>query len=279
MAYQALNFQDAAASLIQESQQLLLILEKKPAGQKSLSKGAESLRTLRGVANLFTLDNITRVTALAAHGLDTAARCDQEADPRLIRACLALLDNVQQTGSRDMEGRVTHNLTATLAPFVTTSPRERAPKPIAADTKILIIDDEVLNLALLEEFIKTFNKNIQITAVDSVAEALFYYFSEEFDLVFLDIMMPVVDGNHFLAIIEKNRAARHIFGDANIVVQTAVQSVGELLPLVRKECVLEVIRKPLLRKRIYTCIERYCPAFHAPFAGLPFQPSTAGSSS
>jgi CheY-like chemotaxis protein len=74
-------------------------------------------------------------------------------------------------------------------------------------------------------------------------------------------MMPEVDGNHFISIVEKNRAVHNIGGEVNIVVQTAVQSMEELLNIVRKNCVMEVIRKPILRERIYTCIERYCPAF------------------
>ncbi len=261
MAYQSLNFQDDAESLIQDAEQCLLTLEKNPAAEELLCQSANSLRTLRGVANLFNLDNITRLSALAADGLDATCRLKQQADPKLINAALELLDNLRQTGANDLDGRATHNLTATLAPFATTPLRALAPDRTPSDTKILVVDDEVVNRVLLEEFIKSFNKDVQITSVDSAAEAIFYYLTEDFDLVFLDIMMPDVDGNHFISIVEKNRAKHNIIGEPNIVVQTAVQSMEELLNIVRQDCVLEVIRKPIKRERICTCLERYCPAF------------------
>ena len=213
------------------------------------------------MANLFNLDNITRLTALAADGLDATCKLKQEADEKLINASLELLDNLRQTGSNDLDAKATHNLTANLAPFATRAIQELAPDIAPSDTKILVVDDEVVNRVLLEEFIRTFNTDIQVVSVESASEAIFYYLTEEFDLVFLDIMMPDVDGNHFISIVEKNRASHHIGGDANIVVQTAVQSMEELLSIVHKDCILEVIRKPIQRERICTCIERYCPAF------------------
>jgi len=70
--------------------------------------------------------------------------------------------------------------------------------------------------------------------------------------------MPVIDGNDFIAIVEKNRELQHLEGEPNIVVQTAVQSMTELLAIVKKESVQEVIRKPITRERVLECIERYC---------------------
>ncbi len=261
MAYQSLNFQDDAEALIRDTERYLLSLEKNPAEKATIDDCANSLSTIRGVANLFNLDNVTRLTALAADGLDTAGKLKQKVDPKLIIASFELLALLRHTGSNDLEGRATHNLTATLAPFATKNLRDLAPNRRPADTKILVVDDEAINQILLEEYIRSFHKDIQITAADSGAEAIFYYLTEEFDLVFLDIMMPDVDGNHFISIVEKNREAHNMSGKANIVVQTAIQSLEGLLSIVRKDCVLEVIRKPIMRERISTCIERYCPAF------------------
>ncbi|MBU0680578.1 MAG: response regulator [Proteobacteria bacterium] len=261
MAFHSLNFEDDAESLIQDTEQYLLTLEKNPAEKTAIDNCANSMRTLRGVANLFNLDNITRLTALAVDGLDVASKHNQKIDPKLISAALDLLDNLRQAGPNDLEDHTTQNLAVTLAPFATTAIQHLAPKPSPSDTKILIVDDEAINQLLLEEYVRSYNKEIKVTTVDSAAEAIFYYLTEKFDLVFLDIMMPEVDGNHFISIVEKNRAALNISGEVNIVVQTAVQSLEELLNIIRKNCVNEVIRKPILRQRIYTCIERYCPAF------------------
>lgn len=261
MAYQVLTFQDDAASLIDDAEQNLLSLEKNPGEGTLICNCANFLRTIRGVANLFNLDNVTRLTALAADGLEVNCKLDQEAAPELIDAAIELLDELRQTDGNDLDARTTHNLTAILAPFAAKPLGGLAGSRRAEETKILVVDDEHVNRVLLEEFIISFHKDIQVVAVDSAAEAIYYYITEDFDLVFLDIMMPDVDGNHFLSIVEKNRAKGHLSGDANIVVQTAVQSLEDLLAIVRKDSVLEVIRKPILRERICTCIERYCPAF------------------
>jgi CheY-like chemotaxis protein len=261
MMYQSLNFQDDAESLIQDAELALISLEKNPTDKTAIRCCTKLLRTIRGVANLFNLEQITAVAALVADGLDAAAKLDQEVAPTLINTALEFLDILRQCGPNDLEDLNTGALAATLAPFAAAPLRHLNPGIRPADTKILVVDDEIVNRVLLEEYIRGVHADIQITSVDSAAEAIFYYLTQQFDLVFLDIMMPDVDGNHFISIVEKNRAAHHITTEANIVVQTAVQSLEDLLAIVRKECVLEVIRKPILRERIHTCIERYCPAF------------------
>lgn len=262
MAYQSHNFQDAAEPLINDAEQNLLSLEKTPGDKKLTTNCAIALRTIQGVANLFTLDNITRLTALTADGLDASCRLNTDTNPALIAVAITLLDHLRQTGVNDLDDRTTHNLTAALPPLATKTAKDVTPQRAPADTRILVVDDEVVNRVLLGEFIKTFNKDIQVTSVDSASEGIYHYLTSEFDLVFLDIMMPDVDGNHFLSIVEKNKAAHNISGNPNIVVQTAVQSMDELLRIVNNDSVLEVIRKPIVRDRIYTCIKRYCQAFN-----------------
>lgn len=261
MAYHHLTFQDDAAPFIDDAQQHLLAAQQTPEDPKLIRNSANSLRTLHGVASLFNLDNITRLTALAADGLDRTCKADRQAEPAFIKTILELLAQLRQAGDSDMGDRATHNLSATLAPFTSQSAVQLPETSPATQTRILVVDDEDINRILLEEFIRSFSQEIKITSVATAAEAIYHYLTEKFDLVFLDIMMPEVDGNHFLTIVEKNRQLENIGGDANIVVQTAVQSLTELLAIVHKESVLEVIRKPFLRERICTCIARYCPAF------------------
>ena len=106
--------------------------------------------------------------------------------------------------------------------------------------------------------VRKFNDGIEIVTVDSAEEGIYYYLTEEFDLVFLDIIMPIVDGNDFLAIVEKNYERGHLKDVSNIVVQTAVESMEQLLSYIKKTCVQEVIRKPVTPERITDCLERYC---------------------
>jgi len=124
--------------------------------------------------------------------------------------------------------------------------------------KILIVEDEPVNMALLEANIRHINNSFEITLAESAEEGLFYFFTNKFDLIFLDIMMPVIDGNDFIAIVEKNIEKKNISSRTNIVVQTALQSIAELTALAKRECVREIIRKPISLPRIEECLVRYC---------------------
>ncbi len=124
--------------------------------------------------------------------------------------------------------------------------------------KILIIDDEEINRVLLEEIIHSYDENIAITTTDNASEGLFHYFTRPFTLVLLDIMMPVINGHDFLAIVEKNRQAGHLQYSPNIIVQTAIQSISQLTELTKWECVLEVMRKPIVATRLKEHLNKYC---------------------
>lgn len=124
--------------------------------------------------------------------------------------------------------------------------------------RILIVDDDDINRTILEGFVLNVCNDAEIVSVSSGEEAIFQMLTSWFDLVLLDIMMPVIDGNMVLNIIEKNITAGNIVKISNIVVQTAVSSMGELLAITKRDCVQEVLRKPVKFERIRDCIERYC---------------------
>ena len=124
--------------------------------------------------------------------------------------------------------------------------------------RILIVEDEMTNRLVLETTIKKHNNSIELVSVESAAEGIYHYLTKDIALVFLDIMMPEVDGNDFLYIVEKNIVAGNLTSQGNIIVQTAIQSIEELTNLAQKECVQEVIRKPIALARIRECMDKYC---------------------
>jgi CheY-like chemotaxis protein len=255
----SIQFQDEAAAFLTETEQTLLALEQTPTDTALQESTINLLRTLRGIADLFNIDNTHLILSMAVASF--AKRLGQEIPAELINIAITLIDQIRTLHNHDFGTQESHNIMAKFSIFADQEYFDRISKKQAKDIHILVVDDELVNRTLLVEFIKTFHSDIKITAVDSATEAIFYYLTEDFDLVFLDIMMPEVDGNHFIAIVEKNRKLGRITSGANIVVQTAVQSLAELLAIVQHECVLEVIRKPILRERISTCIERYCTPF------------------
>ena len=61
--------------------------------------------------------------------------------------------------------------------------------------KILIVDDEVNNRLLLEEILEEFNEQgVKILLAEDGRQALDIIISERPNLVFLDIMMPIING-------------------------------------------------------------------------------------
>lgn len=256
-----IQFQEEAEFFLSETEQSLLALEKNTKDAVSLEATVNVLRTLRGVADLFNLDNANLILSMAADSFENETR--DETPEKLTSITLTLIDQIRSLGNNDFPIQESHNIMAAFAPFTDNKITLSTTKQ-ARDVRILVVDDELVNRTLLVEFIKTFHPDIDIVAVDSATEGIFHYLTDDFDLVFLDIMMPEVDGNHFIAIVDKNRKLGNITKPANIVVQTAVQSLTELLNIVQNDCVLEVIRKPIHRERISTCIERYC----TPFRGM-----------
>ena len=81
--------------------------------------------------------------------------------------------------------------------------------------KILLVDDNVLNLKVAEKLLR--NYNFQITCVRSGIECLNYTKHNKYDLIFLDHMMPEMDGIHTLY----NMKQRASGFDTPVVVLTA----------------------------------------------------------
>ena len=72
----------------------------------------------------------------------------------------------------------------------------------ASGVKILVVDDNEINLAVFEGLLK--NTGIEVVSLLSGEEALNSSAREKFDLIFLDHMMPDLDGVETLRLMEKN---------------------------------------------------------------------------
>ena len=75
---------------------------------------------------------------------------------------------------------------------------------VCPDTKVLVVDDEPMNLMVAEGAFKEYKMDI-VTA-DSGAKAIELCETEPFDLIFLDHMMPEMDGVETLKILRKIEA-------------------------------------------------------------------------
>jgi len=128
----------------------------------------------------------------------------------------------------------------------------------AGKKRILVVEDNAVNKRFLLESINSIGGNIETVAVDSAASGIYYFFKEHFDLIFLDIMMPNIDGNIFISIIEENLKEGLLARRPNIVVETAIHSIDSLSVLAQNECVQEILRKPLNLDKIIEVVHKYC---------------------
>ena len=104
--------------------------------------------------------------------------------------------------------------------------------------KVLLVDDNLLNLKVAERLLK--NYNLQITSVKSGLECLNYTRNNKYDLVLMDHMMPEMDGIHTLYNL-KQRASGF---DTPVVVLTANAIEGSR-EMYLKEGFTDYLSKPI----------------------------------
>jgi two-component system alkaline phosphatase synthesis response regulator PhoP len=77
---------------------------------------------------------------------------------------------------------------------------------------ILIVDDEVNNRLLLEEILEEFKEQgVEILLAEDGTQALDIIVSKRPNLVFLDIMMPTINGYQVCSIVKKDLKLEEIY--------------------------------------------------------------------
>jgi CheY-like chemotaxis protein len=123
------------------------------------------------------------------------------------------------------------SLHKTLAVIWNTMPKEyisHSPEaqtiPQAENIKILVAEDNLINLKLLETIL--LQEHFRVVAVDNGQKAVDAYLKEHFDLVLMDIDMPVMDGlmaNRLIKEIDK----RDSRGFVPVIALTAHALIGD----------------------------------------------------
>jgi class 3 adenylate cyclase len=112
-------------------------------------------------------------------------------------------------------------IVVTAAPFPTSTPAiSNTTPPISAWGRILVVDDEPLNREMLLR--RLARMGYATTGVENGQKALELMSRESFDLVLLDIMMPVMDGFETLDRLKADRKLKHI----PVVMLTALDEVA-----------------------------------------------------
>jgi len=125
---------------------------------------------------------------------------------------------------------------------------------VSGAARILVVDDNEDNRYTLTERLKREGYTDLATANDG-AEALSRLAAEPFDLVLLDVMMPVLDGIETLARLKADPALRHI----PVVMISAVSDLERVVRCVElgaEDYLPKPFNKVLLRARIGASLER-----------------------
>lgn len=134
-----------------------------------------------------------------------------------------------------------------------TETTESKPETTIENAKILVAEDNPINLKLLETIL--LQHNFKVTAVDNGQKAVDAYLAESFDLVLMDIDMPVMDGltaNRLIKEIDK----RDKRGFTPVIALTAHALIGDRERIIRAGLDAH-LAKPIDKNFLLQTIDRY----------------------
>lgn len=126
---------------------------------------------------------------------------------------------------------------------------------ICPHTKVLVVDDEPMNLMVARGILEDYQ--MQVTTAQSGAQAIDLCEKEDFDLLFLDHMMPEMDGVETLHRIRKLHAANGRDVAAVAFTANAVSGAREMFA---KEGFDEFVSKPIETLELERVLRKLVPA-------------------
>lgn len=113
----------------------------------------------------------------------------------------------------------------------------------------LIIDDDIVSRTTLKNHLTAMFPDCKTSEAPNGAQGLFQFFKKKPDLVFLDMLMPIMDGRAVLdALNECYRCGQLIKKPKVVLVSTLdTMQIDQMHPLSDSPLVLTVIKKPVTR--------------------------------
>ena len=124
--------------------------------------------------------------------------------------------------------------------------------PASRPLLVLVVDDNAVNRLILSRAVEAFGASVR--TAENGLEALDRIGEERFNLVFMDIAMPVLDG------VEATKQARARGHDVPVVAVTAHYSHGDE-PELRAAGFNGLIPKPIAMGEIFSCLSRHLENF------------------
>lgn len=115
---------------------------------------------------------------------------------------------------------------------------------------ILVVDDDEINILLIDKFLTSLRKNINILTASNGKDAIFLVENKRIDLVLMDINMPIIDG------LETSKIIKGYKPNLPIVIQTAYIFDEEKEKSIRENCDY-YISKPIEKNIIANVLDRF----------------------
>lgn len=133
-------------------------------------------------------------------------------------------------------------------------PQNRIRRFSAPDAKILIVDDNKANLLVAQRLISLYNP--QVDTADSGIQALKMVQQTDYDIVFMDHMMPELDG------IETTQAIRSLGGKYRklVIVALTANVISGAAEMFRESGMDDFIGKPIEMGELNRILSRYIPS-------------------
>ncbi|MCR5216041.1 MAG: PocR ligand-binding domain-containing protein [Lachnospiraceae bacterium] len=140
----------------------------------------------------------------------------------------------------------------------------------APDAKVLIVDDNAVNLTVAKGLMEPLN--MQVTTAGSGKEALDLISREQFDLIFMDHMMPDLDG------VETTRIIRRMYlnyAEVPIIALTA-NAISGTKEMFLQEGMNDFVAKPIELRLLMAKIKQWLPPekIHSLTSGRPVPKAT-----
>ena len=127
---------------------------------------------------------------------------------------------------------------------------------VSHNTSILIVDDNISLAKTLSFILK--RKDYAVTTAKDGLEAIVMVKEKQFDIIFMDIKMPVMNG------VETYKEIKKIDSQVVVIMMTAY-SVGDLIQEALKEGAYGILYKPLDIEKTLSIIDELCEEEHGGF--------------
>lgn len=135
-----------------------------------------------------------------------------------------------------------------------TGTEEKREALVAPNAKILAVDDNKLNLLVLKGLLNGTKMNIKL--VRSAQEALDLIYKEYFDIVFMDHLMPNMDGIEALDCILKDDALRK---NAPVVIALTANAIAGAKETYMQAGFSDYLKKPIMSQELEDMIRLHLP--------------------